>query len=227
MQRLLSLDTSFEKLGDKAEALHAAQTVQAELQLHLHESLQTGVHATNGLVDQIRTSTAYLQSAVEDTSIKVAEMASLSGFTDVFFKWSWAVLVILAASLYSGKAAGYIARCLGKWIWFVALALLIESSGVVLLLELMGLSDRLLRTTTALLPLSSPSIGPSPLQTSTKMIYLVMCSALFFILAGLYTVPFSAGASSSTTTALLSPFAGPSRLPPSSRSSSRRLVRTI
>jgi len=180
MQRLLSLDTSFEKLGDKAEALHAAQTVQAELQLHLHESLQTGMHATNGLVDQIRTSTAYLQSAVEDTSTKVAEMASLSGFTDGIFKWSWAVLVILAASLYSGKAAGYIARCLGKWIWFVALALLIESSGVVLLLELMGLSDRLLRTTTALLPLSSPSIGPSPLQTSTKMIYLVMCSALFF-----------------------------------------------
>lgn len=115
MQRLLGLDDSFEKLQNKAEALHAAQTVQAELQVRLHKSLQTGMHATNGLVDQIRTSTAYLQSTVEDTSAKVAEMASLSGFTDVIFKWSWAVLVILAASLYSGKAAGYIARCLGEW----------------------------------------------------------------------------------------------------------------
>jgi hypothetical protein len=126
LQRLLSLDTSFEKLESKAEALHAAQTVQAELQIRLHESLQTGMHVTNGLVDQIRTSTAYLQSAVEDTSAKVAEMASLSGFTDVIFKWSWAVLVILAASLYSGKAAGYIARCFGKWIRSIALALLME-----------------------------------------------------------------------------------------------------
>lgn len=86
------------------------------MQVRLHESLQTGMHVTNGLVDQIRASTAYLQSAVEDTSAKVAEMASLSGFTDVIFKWSWAVLFILAASLYSGKAAGYIARCFGKWL---------------------------------------------------------------------------------------------------------------
>lgn len=114
MQRLLGLDDSFEKLQNKAKALHAAQTVQAELQVRLHESLQTGMRATNGLVDQIRTSTTYLQSTVEDTSAKVAEMASLSGFTDVIFKWSWAVLVILAASLYSGKAAGYIARCFGE-----------------------------------------------------------------------------------------------------------------
>lgn len=113
-QRLFSLDNSFEKLENKAEALHAAQTVQAELQLRLHESLQSGMHVTNGLVDQIRASTTYLQSAVEDTSAKVAEMASVSGFTDVIFKWSWALLVVLAASLHSGKIAGYIARCFGK-----------------------------------------------------------------------------------------------------------------
>ncbi|KAI9873558.1 MAG: hypothetical protein M1830_010857 [Pleopsidium flavum] len=165
-ERLLSLDNSFEKLESKAEALHAAQTVQAELQLRLHESLATGMHVTNGLVDQVRASTAYLQNTVEDTSAKVAQMANFSGFATVIFKWSWAILVILAVSLYSGKAASYVARCFG----------------VALLTELMGLPERLLRRTTDILPFGSPATGSYQLQASSaRMISALVCSAFIFL----------------------------------------------
>lgn len=142
------------------------------------------MHVTNGLVDQVRASTAYLQNTVEDTSAKVAQMANLSGFTSVIFKWSWAILIILAVSLYSGKAAGYVARCFGEWSSAYCFYPADCEVGVALLTELMGLPERLLRTTTAILPFNSPTISGYLLQVSAaRTVSAVLCSA-FVLLFG-------------------------------------------
>lgn len=146
--------------------MQTAQAVQAELQQHLQESLRTGLNITNGLVDHVRASTAYLQTTLDDTSAKVAHMTNFGGFTRTIFRWSWAILIILAVSLYSGRVAGYIARCFGNSrIEQVVDMLLICTSGVGLLVEALGFPDGILRTSAAIVPISMAPIARYPFLT--------------------------------------------------------------
>ncbi len=113
-QRLVSLDKSFTGLETKAQAFHKAQTLQAETQTRLHDQMQVEMHVTRGLLFDVTSSAANLQAAVDNTSVKIAQMATLGGFSTKFVQWSWLILVVFIIYQFNSKIAGYAAAAIGK-----------------------------------------------------------------------------------------------------------------
>ena len=113
-QRLLSLDSSFAGLETKAQAFHAAQTLQAETQARLHDQMQVEMHVTHGLLTDVTSSAAKLQSTVDKTSAKIAQMATLGGLSAAVVQWSWLILVVLIVYQFSPRFAGYATAAIGK-----------------------------------------------------------------------------------------------------------------
>lgn len=115
-QRLSNLDKSFTGLETQAEAFHAAQTLQANTQTHLHDQIdrmQTDVHVARGLLAEMTSSASSLQSAIEDTSSKIAKISTLGGFTTVVVQWGWVLLAIFLIRQLSPRFAGYATAALG------------------------------------------------------------------------------------------------------------------
>jgi hypothetical protein len=120
---------------------------------------------------------------------------------------SWAILIILAVSLYSGKAAGYVARCFGEWSSAYCFYPADCEVGVALLTELMGLPERLLRTTTAILPFNSPTISGYRCRSQQQERSPQYSARLsYYSLAALYSVRSSVGAACNRIGTLSSAF---------------------
>ena len=113
-QRLVSLDKSFAGLETKAQALHAAQTLQAETQTRLHDQMQVEMQVTRGLLVEVTSSAAHLQAAVDTTSTKIAQMATLGGLPATVMQWSWLILVVLVLYQFSSRFAGYATAAIGN-----------------------------------------------------------------------------------------------------------------
>ncbi len=113
-QRLVSLDSSFAGLETKAQAFHAAQTLQAEAQTRLHDQMQVEMYVTRSLLTDVTSSAAKLQSAVDNTSAKIAQMATLGGLSAAVTQWSWLILVVLIVYQFSRRFAGYATATIGK-----------------------------------------------------------------------------------------------------------------
>ena len=114
VQRLVRLDRSFAGLETKAQAFHAAQTLQAETQSRLHDQMQVEMHVTRGLLTDVTSSAASLQAAVDNTSAKIAQMATLGGLSATVAQWSWLVLLVLIVHRFSPRFAGYAMAAIGK-----------------------------------------------------------------------------------------------------------------
>ncbi len=113
-QRLVSLDKSFAGLETKAQAFRAAQTLQAETQTRFHDQMQVEMHVTRGLLSDVTSSAANLQAAVDNTSVKIAQMATLGGLPATVVQWSWLVLVVFIMYQLSPRIAGYMTAVVGK-----------------------------------------------------------------------------------------------------------------
>ncbi|MCJ1229510.1 hypothetical protein MMC12_006177 [Toensbergia leucococca] len=118
--RLFNLDKSFEKLESKAEKFHASQTLQAETQARLHDQMQTEMQMARGLLAEVTSSAASLQSAIEDTSTKISQMATFSGITGSVLRWAWLGLMVTVVHQFNPQLAGYVALILGTLLLLIA-----------------------------------------------------------------------------------------------------------
>lgn len=116
MQKMVSLDRSFEKLETKAEAFHAAQTNYADTQTRLHHQLQTEMHVARSLLAEVTSSATSLKVTVEDASTKIAQMTVFGGITSTILRWGWLSLVVFVMYQFKPRFAGYAAASLGKHI---------------------------------------------------------------------------------------------------------------
>ena len=103
--RLQGLDQSFLQLEQKAASFQAAQEAQVELQTRLQDALQTDMYVTRGLLAEVTTHAANLQTTVEETAKSLSQLAGLSGIGSALFRWSWVLMAIVAVSLFSRRAA--------------------------------------------------------------------------------------------------------------------------
>lgn len=110
-QSLLSLHNAFGQLKDEAQAARLAQELQAEAQLSLHDQIQVA----HGLLADITTSAISLRNAVEDTSSKIAHMASVGGVTGSIMRWAWMVLIIFVLYQFNPRIASYLATAFGEF----------------------------------------------------------------------------------------------------------------
>lgn len=115
-QRLIGLDRSFEKLETKAEAFHTAQTNYADLQMRLHDQLQTEMHVARSLLAEVTNSATGLKLSVENASTKIAQMTLFSGITTTVLRWGWLSLVMFMIYQFKPRIAGYVVASLGKQI---------------------------------------------------------------------------------------------------------------
>ena len=113
-QRLVSLDESFAGLETKAQAFHTTQTLQAEAQTKLHDQMQIEMQVTRGLLVDVTSSAADLQIAVDNTSAKIAQMATLGGLPATVVQWSWLLLAVLILYQFSPRIAGYATTAIGR-----------------------------------------------------------------------------------------------------------------
>lgn len=109
-QRLVNLDKSYTSLETQAEAFHAAQTLQANMQTHLHDQIDrmhTDMHVARRLLAEVTFSASNLQTAIEDTSLKIAQISIFGGFTTVITQCGWVLLVVSIMYQFSFRSAGY------------------------------------------------------------------------------------------------------------------------
>lgn len=104
---MVNLGKSFDGLESKAEKFHALQTRQAEMQTLFHDQIQIEMQTTQGLLDEVTSSTHSLKATVDSTTAVIDKLASLNGIT----KWVPAVgvgvVLLFALHLISPKHAGY------------------------------------------------------------------------------------------------------------------------
>lgn len=94
-QRLLNLGESFAGLETKGQAFQAAQSTQAAIQRSLHDQvnkMHTEMRVAHGLLTDITSSASRLQTAIEETSTQISQMATLTGVTSAILRWGWVIL---------------------------------------------------------------------------------------------------------------------------------------
>lgn len=81
--------------------------------------METEIHVARGLLADVTASAAGLQSAVESTSSKIANMTTLSGVTNSVLRWGWLTLLLFIIyqfnPRYAGCAAAGLATLLLLW----------------------------------------------------------------------------------------------------------------
>lgn len=115
-QRLFNLDKSYAGLETQAEAIHAAQILQANTQTHLHDQIdrmQTDMHVARGLLAEVTSSASSLQTAIEDTSSKIAQISRFGGFSAGILQWVWVLLAVFMIHQLSPRFAAYATAVLG------------------------------------------------------------------------------------------------------------------
>lgn len=115
MQKLVKLDKSFAGLEDKAEAFHAAQNRQAESQTRLYDQMQTEIYVARGLLADVTSTATTLQAALEDTSSRVANLATSGALTTTILRWGWLSLIIFVLYLLNPRYAGFAAAAWGGY----------------------------------------------------------------------------------------------------------------
>ena len=109
-QRLFNINKSYIGLETQAEAFHAAQALQANMQTHLHDQIDrmhTDLDVARGLLAEVTFSASSLQTAIEDTSLKIAQISTFGGFTTVILQCGWVLLVVFIIYQFSFRFAGY------------------------------------------------------------------------------------------------------------------------
>lgn len=118
LQRLANLDNSFTTFETKAEAIRTSQAAQIETQarLSIHiDQMQTDLYLTQGLLADITSSASGLLATIDETSTKIAQMATISDAVPMFFQWGWLILMIFIIYQFNPKYAGNVAAILSRY----------------------------------------------------------------------------------------------------------------
>ena len=113
-QRVQDLDRSFSGLESKAEALHAAQIRQAEMQAHLHNQTQDQMQASQNLLADVTSRARALHEVVDDAAAKIAKMAWFGALPGELLKLVWLALAVAVLHYYVPKYAWVVATVIGK-----------------------------------------------------------------------------------------------------------------
>lgn len=108
------LDRSFSGLESKAEALHAAQTRQAEMQAHLHNQTQDQMQASQNLLADVTSRARALHELVDDAAAKIAKMAWFGALPGELLRLVWLALAVAVLHYYVPKYAWVVATVIGK-----------------------------------------------------------------------------------------------------------------
>ena len=73
------------------------------------------MQVARGLLADITATAGSLKTAIEDTSTRVAQMASISGLTGSIMRWSWMSLVVFVLYQFNPRIAGYLTAAFGKF----------------------------------------------------------------------------------------------------------------
>jgi hypothetical protein len=111
---MINLGNSFTGLESKAEAFHAAQTRQAEMQTRLHDQMQIEIQTTQGLLDEVTFSATTLKATVDSTAAIIGKLASLTGFTRWIPALGFGISLLFALYLISPKYTGYTGTAIGN-----------------------------------------------------------------------------------------------------------------
>lgn len=114
-QKMTTLDHSFEKLETKAEAFHALQTRQSEMQVHLHDHMQNKMQMTSERLAAIDASASSISSNIRDLSSVLSQLSGLGGVIGAVVRWKWQVLTVMAIAWFNGRSAAYAAAGMGTF----------------------------------------------------------------------------------------------------------------
>ena len=109
------LDHLFSGLESKAEKLHAAQTLQSELQAHLHNQTQIEMQISQSLIANVTSSARSLHEAVDGATAKIVNMAWFNSLSGDLFPLAWLVLAVAALHWYSPNHAKFVATFIGEF----------------------------------------------------------------------------------------------------------------
>ncbi|CAF9922167.1 hypothetical protein IMSHALPRED_005601 [Imshaugia aleurites] len=112
-ERVQDLDRSFSGLESKAEALHAAQTRQAEMQAHLHNQTQDQMQASQNLLADVTSRARALHELVDDAAAKIAKMAWFGALPGELLRLVWLALAVAVLHYYVPKYAWVVATVIG------------------------------------------------------------------------------------------------------------------
>ena len=77
--------------------------------------MQTDLYLTQGLLADITSSASGLLVTIDETSTKIAQMATISDVVPMFFQWGWLILMVFIIYQFNPKYAGNVAAILGRY----------------------------------------------------------------------------------------------------------------
>lgn len=94
----MRLGQSFANLESLVEVFGAAQKTQVKMQSRLYEQIdqmQDNIFVARALLADVSSSASNLQTTIEDTSTRMAQMTStFSGMAENIFRWTWPLLLV-------------------------------------------------------------------------------------------------------------------------------------
>ncbi|KAL9117451.1 MAG: hypothetical protein Q9187_006010 [Circinaria calcarea] len=111
-QKLVVLDTSFDKLQTKAEAFHELQSIQSETQTRLHNQMQVAMQVTSERLALIDASASNVGSKLKDISLVLKNIAQFGGIFGSWVRWRWPWTVVIILFIFNRKMAVYAAAIL-------------------------------------------------------------------------------------------------------------------
>lgn len=117
-QGLASADNFFAGFEARAEAISAVQATQLETQIMLSkkmDQLLKDLHSVLRLLAMIISSASSLQTIINQTSTKIAQLVTLGGLTSTLFQWGWLILMVFLVYQLKPRYAANAAAIIGTY----------------------------------------------------------------------------------------------------------------